>query len=293
MSSEEILSSFASPGEGNFGYYKQLPEWLILGGDIRSVYFGSESSEENTFIPMEKSVEAGVTYRGISAVGSIGLYNDRDIESRKRYLAFQPTEWLSFKTGKFLPSYGIKFPDHTIFSRGPLGLGEGSESYNNELVLKSKWGELFLTAIDRTKDEFGKYTTAGRGYAGRLSAYPTNFTIIGANFTKQEEEMKCGGFFEIAGHGFFAATDTNEVWHKDTELADLFSYNRVQYQLFKGLNIIYENNYKHVSNISSRQNSIGLSAYPRPHFELYTKLFQQNDLYVKQLGFLAMGHYYL
>jgi hypothetical protein len=53
-------------------------------------------------------------------------------DSYEYWVARQPAKGLGFRAGRFLPAYGVRFADHTAFTRAPLGL----DTYDQVLGLE-------------------------------------------------------------------------------------------------------------------------------------------------------------
>ncbi len=154
----------------------RLPQWISLGGDVRYIDAKQKAETyvyERKFL-MQKDVELALHLSdAITIGGSYGFYAESDEpEYRRSYLKLGVTESIGIRLGRFIPAYGIQFPDHTIATRETLGLGQDGESYNAEFSLSGKRGEVFLTAITGSEhavfsaDKRKGYDVATDDYSG-------------------------------------------------------------------------------------------------------------------------------
>lgn len=294
---EEILSTFSYTGESNPGHINyELPEWLIVGGDVRYVNMVSESVEKERIyrhIPMQRDLELGVNYHGFIATVSFGIYNDKTSESRRHYLFYKVSDVFSLRGGKFIPAYGLSQADHTSYNRNPLGLGQGAESYNVEASASTSFGQIIVTSIEATKtqDEKGKaiYTEENQGYALRATLFALKTLQLGASWMQMTTDTKRGGFMQASyGKWLYCGLDVNEVEDLDRTMG-FYSYGKCSAEAYKGINFTYENNYSKGDGLSARNNSVGVDFFPRPHFQFLGKLINTNG----KNGFLLLSHYYL
>lgn len=66
------------------------------------------------------------------------------IDSYEYWVARQPAKGIGVRVGRFLPAYGVRFADHTAFTRGPLGL----DTYDQVLGLEvSQSGDRHLLQL--------------------------------------------------------------------------------------------------------------------------------------------------
>lgn len=295
--SEEVLSTWSYGNEGQVGHFdSKLPSWLAVGGDLRSVNIGEETENELNyeFIQMQKDLEISLSpYRGVWVGGSFGVYNDKIAESRRHYVIWKDVASVfNLRAGKYLVAYGLAGQDHTAFNRGRIGLGEGDESYNLEISAKAPLGQLFLSGIaatKETKEETGQtiYTSQNSGFAIRSTLFVLPKLQLGYSAMIRALDSKYGGFVSAAwGSWLYAGLDVNHVIVGEAQ--SNISYGKVSVDLYKGLLLVYENNFE-ASDIIINKNSIAIDWYPRPHIETMFRAAKQNGL----LSYLALWHYYL
>jgi hypothetical protein len=248
---------------------------------------------------MQRDLEAAIGYGPTWIGASWGIYNDKVSESRRVYLVLPNiAEHFSLRVGKFTPAYGINFPDHTIYSRGKLELGEGSESWNIEGTVRGSSGEIFITGIGASKSEEasaeanakGKasvYSKENQGIAARVNWFAHKKLQIGASLKTMTKDLTYGGFFQTAPYSWlYVAYDLNTL--EDRTSRALFSYGKISSEVFKGVSLFYENNYSK-SDSQTRENNFGLQVYPRPHLEFIGKYGDSGGY----KNYVMMAHYYL
>jgi hypothetical protein len=96
----------------------QISKNISVGADFREVYVGSDVPAHHLgFFQMQ-----GDLYFAFQLDSTSVLYFDRGQSgSYEMFGLHYPTPWLYLKAGRFVPSYGWKFDDHTHFVRSDLG----------------------------------------------------------------------------------------------------------------------------------------------------------------------------
>jgi hypothetical protein len=90
------------------------------------------------------------------------------IDSYEYWVSHQGEKGLGVRAGRFLPAYGVRLPDHTAFTRAPLGLDSYDQLYALEVSHTGERHLLQLTAspgrADSILDHDGRraFTAAGR-----------------------------------------------------------------------------------------------------------------------------------
>ncbi len=88
--------------------------------------------------------------------------------SYEHWIAYQATDGVTVRGGRFLPAYGVRFADHTSFTREGLGLGHDDQVYGVEVNLSTDHTLLQAAAgpgrADSLVDDDGRggFTTSGR-----------------------------------------------------------------------------------------------------------------------------------
>jgi hypothetical protein len=135
----ESISTFGTTPEFLNGAIA-LPGWLLLGGDVRvaSGYLQTPQRYLLT-IPMQAELHAAATFGAISVHASAGL---RPAQPRRPATRLGSTEhfvmWRSepgtaeglfARVGHFMPVFGLRFVEHTIYTRRYGGSPLFSETY--------------------------------------------------------------------------------------------------------------------------------------------------------------------
>jgi hypothetical protein len=193
-----------------------LPGWTDFGLDYRYInasYFLADGTERHAKFPMQVEAE-GILYpvRGFTAAASIGTYGPRqEQEFRRTYAMLTMADTFRLRGGRFTPGYGINDPDHTLWTRQALGLGQGRDQVAVEASAITRWGELLLThAFGETFEVRSEATgTAVQKYEerksyARLTAYTSHTTNVGVSARATDQ---AGDVDAYAVHGFASYRD--------------------------------------------------------------------------------------
>lgn len=304
--SEEI-STFSIRGEGQAFEGLGTPEWLNIGSDIR--YLSKNENSEHVAFTMQSELELALTFmKGVTLDYSAGRYGpNQTLEYRRNYLLFDVNDYISFRAGSFIPSFGLGIPDHTTLIRTGLGFGEGSETYNGEAVVRSQYGELFFTYVLgkegdlhlQNRQKQPSYTTDDdKALAVKLSTFSISKSVLGLNFLKSKLRT-IYGIYIIAGlpYSFYLLGEF------DVEKAQLdkqyVSHGTLGYEVYKGVHLLAESQYLSKSPIKTEIFGAGLSWYPRPHMEIVSKynyeVVSNSDTLENEINheYYLMWHYYL
>jgi hypothetical protein len=126
---------------------------------------------------MNTDVTVAFRHENWTAYGELGRQprgGDTRIASFEHWLAYQ-TRHLGARAGRFLPAYGVRFADHTSFTRAPLGLDNNDQVYALEL---SYTGDRHLLQV-----VVGEHADAGRAFTttGRWQFDLTSRTVLVAS----------------------------------------------------------------------------------------------------------------
>lgn len=127
-------------------------EWLGFGANFRhlnATVRNPETKEEfHTKFDMQREVELALTpVKGFTVVGSVGTYGPLQVQEYQRAYAML-TLWrdmFRLRVGRYTPNFGIKDPDHTLWTRSKLRLGQGEEELGVETALTTPYGDLTLS----------------------------------------------------------------------------------------------------------------------------------------------------
>ena len=112
---------------------RKIPEPIQIGTDFREMYVGANIEEAHlNFFQMQADL-----YFAFQLDSRVTLYYDRGETGSYELFGldyFLPTLYL--KAGRFVPSYGWKFDDHTMFVRSDLGFMPPA---NSDVGLEAGW----------------------------------------------------------------------------------------------------------------------------------------------------------
>ena len=116
---------------------------LQLGLDIRpshvAIDLPGRTIADRNFL-MNLDLQAAWRRDRWTAYGSIGrapAAGGGELVSYEHWFAWQATDAVSVRAGRFLPAYGVRFADHTSFTREGLELAQDDQVYGVELGLST------------------------------------------------------------------------------------------------------------------------------------------------------------
>ena len=142
LSREELSSFGKSPGatpsgreqQFLFGALKDLTGPVSLGIELRPAHlhfdYGDTSAKLDLF--MNADVSAAFRTGGWTFYGEFGRQPRQSgtlVESFEHWISYDGAQGFGVRVGRFLPAYGVRFPDHTTFTRAPLGFDEYDQVY--------------------------------------------------------------------------------------------------------------------------------------------------------------------
>jgi len=153
----EAVSQLGMPPEFMYGTL-DLPDWLALGGDMRSVAGYMQTPQRYlAFIPMQLEAYAALTFGNFSGHVTVGYRPpEKDNElatiiwSREHFLQWQQeegSEGLFIRAGRFMPIFGLRFVEHTIYTRRYGGTPLFSDTYGAAVSYVKPKYEAHLTGF--------------------------------------------------------------------------------------------------------------------------------------------------
>lgn len=302
----EFMSTWATRGEENVMPGVEAPDWLHVGGDQRYIGVRVTSPQFETFkhFPMQRDFELALQpIKPVTIGGSFGYYGpDKLQEVRRSYLKLQFGDHLSVRAGRFMPAYGIMFPDHRLPTRSGLGFGEGQETHNLEVSLTSGFGEITATGVYGTETSLlGRsdhgYTVDSSydsGLVVRSALFVGDSTQLGASclaLSSYDSARTAHGVFALVGftkHLYLLAEYDRQF--KDGTATDLATA-KLGFEPIKGVHVAA------LGDMLSTQRAAGASLqwFPRPHWELLGEF--KRSFAVATEDFVDSGvlmvHYYL
>jgi len=177
--SRQELSTFGASAAGAgreqeflFGALRDTTGPVKLGVDLRPSHLelegpGYDSSRD---LLMNADLQVAVTHRGWTAYGSVGRQprgDDPRVASFEHWIGYRSEKGIGARAGRFLPAYGVHLPDHTSFTRAPLGFDNENQVYALELSWSGARNLVQVSAGPGYADSVGKseeraFTAAGR-----------------------------------------------------------------------------------------------------------------------------------
>ena len=147
---------------------------LQLGLDVRPSHLGvavdGRALPDRNFL-MNLDLQAAWRQGRWTAYGTLGREPARGGAgpvSYEHWVAYQATDGLGVRGGRFLPAYGVRFADHTSFTREGLDLAQDGQVYGVEVGLSTDRTLLHVSAgpgrAESLVDDDGRraFTAAGR-----------------------------------------------------------------------------------------------------------------------------------
>lgn len=291
--SREVLSTWGKEEETAFAYqFKEPPEWLVPGGDVRSVYIYRKNPrlEEGRWILMQADLEAYANIQDKWYIGGTlgferekrgAVYAERGV-FRRHYVNYRPTDTLSLRAGKFQHGFGINLPDHIIVTKRGLGWDQDMETYNLEAAyLGENWNHYVTGIFGRIDDST---LVRDKGFAWTTSyAFLERFKVGFSYFygSRQGTRRHVFGPWAIIGftNRFYLLTETDfeskdprRAARNATKTRGIVTYNRLGYEIFQGFHVFFaeELSFLSLQNSATRAwgHTLGAQWFPRPHLDV-------------------------
>lgn len=157
-----------------FGALEKMPESFHLGATFRparlDVDFRGGSISRN-FV-MNVDLVAAFQKNGWTVYAELGRQGrtaGAEVDSYDHWVSYRSEKGLGVRVGRFMPAYGVKFPDHTTFTRRSLGFDTHDQVYGVELSHTSE-NRLFQVSAGPGRatslvddDGLAAFTLTGRG----------------------------------------------------------------------------------------------------------------------------------
>lgn len=314
--SAELMSTWSYKNESGFLHgaiaEEKMPEWLMIGGDLRAVQTLVDTKTTTTakWIPMGEDIEAAVQAKKVTLDLEFGKIEDPTnprFGSRRYFAMYNITDEWTARVGRFYPMFGLYIPDHYVPPRRGLGFDEGQERNTAEVAWNGENYSAFFTA-SQTPGEFDPVQRE-TGYSAQLNKNLGDSSKVGASVWYGTSDPSKR--YMAAVHGMFGFTKKlfllSEFDHQwltdkatDAQTRGFFAFNRLGFEVYKGLVVFGQAEYgqSDLSNGASSSDAYGpgVQWFPRPHFELmslWRKIRQSRaqSSSFDDYGFFMM-HYY-
>lgn len=290
-----------------------LPEKILVGGDIRQVEYNVESSNfqlHRKFL-MQADLELGLEILpGFRFVSSGGHYGENYRWERRRYYAIfenqQETYGSYIRMGRFYPAYGILLDDHTRISRSGLGFDQGSETFNIEAGLSIEKGTIYFTRVLGNRPAFSDDGYGGinhlangsDGWTAKVTRFYSKYTQYSLNLLdlrngESRRRVVGASFMSGSTKRFYGILQYDHGRDEPALTQFQIFFSRFGYVLFRGFHLRTDFQYNRSIQTDFRSYGLGFQWFPFPHFELqgYYEKTEQNGLPGSE--WLFMVHYYI
>ncbi len=156
-------------GLGSFS--PQLTEWLSLGADVRTAYIysaperspvaGAPADPTSSFLLMQADLYAAARLGPHFTVAlDLGVYAGFEAWALVKAASRPSTFDLYLKVGRFMPPFGLRDPNHDLYTRAGIGLGASDRDTGVELTGIAGPFTLALALVNGT---FGDLALDGHG----------------------------------------------------------------------------------------------------------------------------------
>jgi hypothetical protein len=313
--SREILSHSGIEGESKFlyGAFKP-PGWANLGGDFRNLVLMRDTPQfkEGRMILMQADLESAVSYKKVLVNSTFGYRETPNSESttnnfilRRHYINYRPNDELSFRAGKFGPSFGINTADHAIVTKRGLNWDQGSETYNFEAAWIGDRYNIFVTGIlgrpemAKLKREKGAAINTSVSFLDRFKMGLSYFN--GKSETQKRQVYGLWGILGFNPH-FYLLTELDFqdtiATSRSRRQTGLVNYNKIDFEFVQGIHgfttLELQQSNLSKENALNKFVGLGIQYFPRPHLDIIFTLQRHFYAAVEEptnFGFLVL-HFY-
>ena len=285
---------------------------LQLGLDIRPSHLdlnvpGRAVADRNFLMNLD--LQAAWQRARWTAYGSVGRKptGGGELVSYEHWVAYQVSDALSVRGGRFLPAYGVRFADHTSFTREGLSLAQDDQVYGVEVGVSTDRSLLQVSAGPGRADSL----TAGNGRAaltasGRFQVDLSPRTVVvGSILYRGVTDARSRSTDTGVSFGYAPARWLATWTHADLRLQELAasdrSYivaNQTSVEAWRGVWLRVSPQVRWTAGDPRgevRRMVYGLDFYPRTHWHVNLSYYRDHrrfgDLHTRTL--LAQLHLYL
>lgn len=308
--SRELISTWGFKDEEHLfqGLVKipdDIAEKIFVGGDVRHLNRVAKSATKNTdekFL-MQSQLRMGFSLEKLKLIASIGkIENPRTSQEVKMvspeyYALWAPKEELHFRAGRFEPVYGLRMPDHDLWIKSETGFVPWAERDSVEFIYE---GEKQFVSVA------GFQSTSAMSVDQQLTGYTGSFYQIfnetsRLGFSGMNSEGQGVRLRTASLHATISFSEKSYLLSEFTRVANLdttkdIGFARYGYEFHKGITPFIQFQAKATRGANpSDQNKygIGLSWFPRPHFEVMSRFEQQKNAGNSSDEIVLLLHYYL
>ena len=286
---------------------------LQLGLDVRPSHLdidvpGRTIADRNFLMNLD--LQAAWRQDRWTAYGAIGRApgsGDGEPVSYEHWVAYQVTDGVTVRGGRFLPAYGVRFADHTSFTRERLDLAQDDQVYGVEVGVSTD-RSLLQVSIGPGRAES---LIAGDGRAALTSSGRVQLdlgprtVVAGSVLHRGASEVAPGSTDTGLSFGYAPAAWLTTWTHADVRFQELGastrSYifaNQTSVEAFRGVWLRISPQLRWTDNDPRgefRRMVFGLDLYPRTHWHVNVSYYRDRLQFsgVRTRTLLAQLHLYL
>ena len=194
LSREELSTWGKSPGptpsggehEFLFGALGGAAGPVSLGIELRPAHLGYDyaGTSDSRDLVMNADVLAAYRTGGWTFYGEFGRQPRLDgtlYQSFEHWIGYEGERGFGVRVGRFLPAYGVRFADHTTFTRTPLGLDNQDQVYAVEVSFKDDRNLVQVSVGPGRADDVGDSDARAITASGRYQFDLTPKTVLVAS----------------------------------------------------------------------------------------------------------------
>lgn len=281
--SKEVLSTWSAENEHKFLHglvaTEKIENWLKFGGDVRYIqtHFEDSRIRRGDAFLMQAQIELALSFNKFSLVSALGEIKDpvkdpKFVLDTPRYYLMYTNGAFHARAGRFQPAFGLNLPDHVLGTKVGLGFFPQFKRDSFEMA----WiGEKFNFIGSFSEASPPAARPREKAFALQVNYNIGDRTKLGSSYWKTQEGSPDRKIYSI-----HALIGLSERWYIMTETAlqkqiaqtGIFHFDRVGYELYKGIIPIvqfqYEKSDTKLSETEVYKPGAGVHFFPRPHFEL-------------------------
>ena len=303
----------------------------VLGNLLGPVHLGLEArpsrlrigfpgGHQDMNLLMNLDLIGAVQMKGWTAYGTVGreppnsavrsgrTLPDAAFISYEHWIAYQTDKGFGIRAGRFLPAYGVRFADHTAYTRIQLDLDRNDQVYGLE-VSQTKGRSLVQVMVSPGKAEAILHDSGHRGFstAGRWQFDITpRAAVVGSAFYRHSTDLdpKSGA---VGGAFGYSPTSRVSIWTEvdanlQTKTAGghaLVVVNETAVEAYRGLWLKFSPQFRTSGGAPGfsqlRRLSFQADLLPRTHWNVNVNYYHDRDhtFKVSTSTLLAQLHLYL
>ena len=213
LNTADTISTFHQPPEAAHGALVG-PSWLELSADLRGgAGLVDDLGAKAAAFPMQADGDVGVHGHGFTFVGLVGLQQGHNVQtvlvSREHWVMWQPdegaTEGLYVRAGRFMPVYGLRFAEHTAYTRRYGGTPLYGETYGAAVEYVKPQYELHVTGFVHDPIQYSAENGDGAAGYGELRVAKNVSLGAEARYAKSDVDSRVQG--GVTGKWWLDAAD--------------------------------------------------------------------------------------